>query len=106
MQFDGDMSNVIQLDADGQHDISNITHIYKIMQMKDAEGRTPDIVIGSRFVEGSEKFQISGIKRLSISLFSWLIKLATGKRITDPTSGLQGPKSKSIYILFSLRKFR
>lgn len=86
---------VIQLDADGQHDISNITHIYKTLKTSDVEGRTPDIVIGSRFVEGSKGFKISGLKKFSINLFCWLIKLTTGKKITDPTSGLQGLNRKA-----------
>ncbi len=81
---------VIQIDADGQHNISNIAHIYQCLTTPDAEGSLPDIVIGSRFVEGSQSFKISGIKKISLGMFSWLIKKLTGKTITDPTSGLQG----------------
>ncbi len=86
---------VIQLDADGQHNISNIAHIYRSLTTADARGNAPDIVIGSRFMEGSQSFKISWIKRISINLFSWLIKRTTGKRITDPTSGLQGLNRKA-----------
>ncbi|MGF7142336.1 glycosyltransferase involved in cell wall biosynthesis [Anaerotaenia torta] len=81
---------VIQLDADGQHNTSNIPHIYNCLTAPDSQGNVPDIVIGSRFVEGSESFKISRLKKISIGLFSWMIKKATGQRITDPTSGLQG----------------
>ncbi len=86
---------VIQLDADGQHSISNIAHIYRSLTTADARGNAPDIVIGSRFMEGSQSFKISWIKRISINLFSWLIKRTTDKRITDPTSGLQGLNRKA-----------
>lgn len=86
---------VVQLDADGQHSISNIPHIYQCLTTPDAEGNLPDIVIGSRFVEGSKSFRISGIKKWSIALFSWMIRKATGKVITDPTSGLQGLNKKA-----------
>ncbi|MDF2540327.1 MAG: hypothetical protein K0S47_45 [Herbinix sp.] len=86
---------VIQLDADGQHSTSNIAHIYQCLTTPNADGNTPDIVIGSRFVEGSQSFKISGIKKFSIGLFSWLIKRITGKVITDPTSGLQGLNRKA-----------
>ncbi len=86
---------VIQLDADGQHNISNISHIYQCLTTPNENGSLPDIVIGSRFVEGSESFHISGIKKLSINMFSWLIKKMTGKKITDPTSGLQGLNRKA-----------
>lgn len=86
---------VIQIDADGQHNTSNIAHIYQCLTTKDAEGNLPDIVIGSRFVEGSQSFKISGIKKISLAMFSWVIKRATGKTITDPTSGLQGLNKKT-----------
>lgn len=81
---------IIQLDADGQHDVSNIHHLHKCLTMAGDDGNTPDIVIGSRFLEGSETFKVSLIKRISLAWFSWLIKIITGKVITDPTSGLQG----------------
>lgn len=81
---------VIQLDADGQHSVDNITHIYECLISKDEYGNMPDIVIGSRFLEGSKAYKISLIKRISLSYFSWLIKKITGEVITDPTSGLQG----------------
>ncbi len=86
---------VIQIDADGQHNTSNIAHIYQCLTTQNAEGNLPDIVIGSRFVEGSQSFKISGIKKISLAMFSWVIKKATGKVITDPTSGLQGLNKKT-----------
>lgn len=86
---------VIQMDADGQHNTSNIAHIYQCLTTPDAEGNLPDIVIGSRFVEGSQSFKVSGLKKCSLALFSWMIKKITGKTITDPTSGLQGLNKKA-----------
>ncbi len=86
---------VIQMDADGQHNISNIAHIFQCLTKPDADGGVPDIVIGSRFLEGSQSFKISGIKKISLAMFSWIIKRVTGKRITDPTSGLQGLNKKA-----------
>lgn len=86
---------VIQMDADGQHNISNIFHIYHCLTTPGPDGVCPDIVIGSRFIEGSQTFEISKIKKFSLALFSWLIKKVTGKTITDPTSGLQGLNRKA-----------
>ncbi len=86
---------VLQMDADGQHNTSNIAHIYQCLTTPDEEGNLPDIVIGSRFVEGSRSFKISGLKKFSLGLYSWLIKRITGKNITDPTSGLQGLNKKA-----------
>ncbi len=81
---------VIQMDADGQHDACNVPVLYERLKTADREGKCPDIVLGSRFVEGSTTFPISMIKKLAISMFRFLIKMGTGKRILDPTSGLQG----------------
>ena len=47
-----------------------------------------DMVIGSRFIE-KEGFQSSAMRRLGITFFTGLIKIVTGKTITDPTSGLR-----------------
>lgn len=85
-----DYDYVIQMDADGQHDVSNVMKIYKKLRTAGENGKCPDIVIGSRFMEGSETFPISKIKKMAIVMFRFLIKLGTGKKILDPTSGLQG----------------
>ena len=47
-----------------------------------------DMVIGSRYIK-KEGFQSSGIRQFGIRYFSALIKLLTGKRVTDPTSGMR-----------------
>lgn len=78
---------LIQLDSDGQHDVCNVEMLYR--QLKAAVD-TPDLVIGSRFLTGSQSFTISPVKKLAISFFRKFIRLTSGQRITDPTSGLQG----------------
>ena len=47
-----------------------------------------DIVIGSRFLE-KEGFQSSQSRRIGIGILSLLIRLTTGKRIMDVTSGFR-----------------
>ena len=81
---------VVQIDADGQHDICNIFTIYNRLRGEDGTGEKPDIVVGSRFLEGGKSFPISWLKKVTIRAFRLLIRLTTGKKITDPTSGLQG----------------
>lgn len=76
---------VIQMDADGQHAIVNLSRMYERMVQPDA----PDILIGSRFMEGSQSFPISAAKKVAIQYFRFLIRFSTKKVITDPTSGLQ-----------------
>lgn len=70
----------IQFDADGQH----LPEYIQPMKEKMDEGF--DIVIGSRFV--SEKKQKS-MRMLGSSLISVAIRLSTGKKIMDPTSGMR-----------------
>ncbi len=93
---------VIQLDADGQHDICNIRRLFDALHQPQEAcgGELPDIVIGSRFLPGSQSFPISGIKRLAIRLFSAILYRVTGCRISDPTSGLQG-LSRSAFLYYS-----
>lgn len=82
---------VIQMDADGQHDICNIQAIRSRLLMPcDAEGNLPDIVIGSRFLKNSVSFPLPLVKKLAMRLFSRLLLFFSHTRIYDTTSGLQG----------------
>jgi len=73
----------VQVDGDGQHDpeFLNTMADYLIEHQV-------DMVIGSRFIE-KKGFQSSITRRMGIQFFSKLIKVLTGKTITDPTSGLR-----------------
>lgn len=95
-----DYDYVIQLDADGQHDVSNISKIYDALMQKDENGIGPDIVIGSRFLKDSPAYKSTLAKNAGYFLFRTLIALFTGKKIMDPTSGLQG-LSRRAFCLYS-----
>lgn len=86
----GGYSYVIQMDADGQHDAVNVPVLLRRLREPDENGCCPDIVLGSRYLEGSSSFPLSLAKRTAHRLFRWLIRSTTGKEITDPTTGLQG----------------
>ena len=73
----------VQFDGDGQHDASYLGEMADFLQAQQA-----DMVIGSRYIR-REGFQSSGIRQFGIRYFSALIKLLTGKRVTDPTSGMR-----------------
>lgn len=73
----------VQFDGDGQHDAAYLEDMRKYMSENGL-----NMVIGSRFLE-REGFQSSGIRRFGIRFFSTLIRLLTGTRITDPTSGMR-----------------
>lgn len=88
---------VIQMDSDGQHDPSNILKIYEALKTADEDGRCPDIVIGSRFVEGAVSFPVPITKKIAFVLFRNLIKWGGGQKVMDPTSGLQGLNRKTFW---------
>lgn len=71
----------VQMDGDGQHDIAYLDEMLRPILNKEA-----DVVIGSRFLE-KEGFQSSAGRRLGINILSGLIRLTTGRRIMDVTSG-------------------
>ena len=73
----------VQVDGDGQHDPAFLN-----MMAEEMKKRKLDMIIGSRFITG-EGFQSSGVRRVGIRYFTFLIRLLTGKRISDPTSGLR-----------------
>ena len=87
---------VFQIDADGQHDVKNIDLLIERMGcLKKTSEDYPDIIIGSRFLEGSESFYMSKLKMVAIGFFRRIIKKNTGVELTDPTSGLQGLNRKA-----------
>lgn len=81
---------VIQMDADGQHDACNIPVIYRKLREKTEGAELPDIVLASRFMKESTYFPVSVSKKIAYKFFRLLIYMLTGKRIYDPTTGMQG----------------
>ena len=73
----------VQFDGDGQHDASFLNWMAEVLNKTGA-----DMVIGSRFID-KKGFQSSVLRRMGIKYFSILIKILTGKIITDPTSGMR-----------------
>ncbi|MGI6200347.1 MAG: glycosyltransferase family 2 protein [Christensenellales bacterium] len=92
---------VFQMDADGQHDAQNIERMRRIMEQDGA----PDILIGSRFLEGSESFRVSSVRRLAIGLFRMIIRRMSKMTITDPTSGLQALKRSAFSFYAQYQNF-
>lgn len=71
----------IQFDGDGQHDI---TYVYKLIKQIE---NGYNIAIGSRYIENISKFKSTRSRQLGIKIISFLIKLLSGKKIKDVTSG-------------------
>ena len=82
----------IQVDGDGQHDISYLKDMIEPIKKNEA-----DVVIGSRFIE-KKGFQSSAGRRFGINFLSGLIKCCTGIRVRDVTSGFRAVNRKFIEI--------
>lgn len=96
---------VIQMDADGQHDICNIPKIYERLRQADGDGRRPDIVLGSRFMEGSSDYPTSWMRKTAYAFFRWLIRVTAGQKFADPTTGLQGLNRKAVLYYSKYKHF-
>jgi len=88
VEYDYDVA--VQVDGDGQHDPQFLRTMAEYLETHDT-----DMVIGSRFIE-KEGFQSSALRRFGIVYFTYLIQICTGKKITDPTSGLRMAGKKVI----------
>jgi glycosyltransferase involved in cell wall biosynthesis len=75
----------VQIDGDGQHDPRYIDDLLRCLQ-GDAD---LNMVTGSRFLEDGEGHRSSAPRRMGIKIFAGLVSLITGRRVTDPTSGLR-----------------
>ncbi len=73
----------VQMDGDGQHDPSYLAELLKPIEQGEL-----DMAIGSRFIT-KEGFQTSTMRRLGINIISFFIRLLTGKRVKDTTSGFR-----------------
>ena len=80
----------IQVDGDGQHDPAFIPRL--VEQIKNGK----DLVIGSRFLEETDGFQSTFMRRVGITWLSFVIKAVSGQKITDPTSGFRASGRRAI----------
>lgn len=71
----------IQFDADGQHDPQYLPALVEASVEQDA-----NIVIGSRFVNQAKEFSM---RMIGSTLISAIVRMTTGVRISDPTSGMR-----------------
>jgi glycosyltransferase involved in cell wall biosynthesis len=72
----------VQMDGDGQHPPSELRKLLSAMQAPNP----PDIVVGSRYLE-REGFQSTLPRRMGSGWLRWVLKIVTGEKTTDPTSG-------------------
>jgi len=82
-------SIAVQIDADGQHNPNEIPKLINYLN-KDI-----DLIIGSRYIKFS-KYNVTFWRNFGTHVFSNLIKITTGKRIYDATSGLRVFNKKAL----------
>lgn len=86
--LENDYDIAIQFDGDGQHNA-----IYLKNLVEEIEKNGFDIVIGSRFVTSKKP---KTLRMLGSNMIELAIRLVTGKKITDPTSGMRAYNKKAI----------
>lgn len=85
---------VVVIDADGQHDPADI------QTLLDAVDDGAGLVIGSRFTEGSGDYDEAGrTRRGAMRSINFLVRLTTGFRPTDATSGFHAMNRSVLELL-------
>ena len=70
----------LQFDGDGQHLPEYIPEMVRLMQDTNA-----DIVIGSRYAMKTSR----GLRGIGVGLLKVAVRIATGRKLSDPTSGMR-----------------
>lgn len=80
----GGYQQAVQFDGDGQHSTGSIAVLL------DELHNGADLVIGSRFADGSDEYNAGTTRSGAMGLLRWLVRILTGRRFSDTTSGCRG----------------
>jgi len=83
----------VRLDGDGQHDPAELPKLLAVLQRDEA-----DVVVGSRFADGSGEHHGSRTRKVGIVFFARLVSLLTRTRVTDTTSGFQALNRRGVAV--------
>jgi glycosyltransferase involved in cell wall biosynthesis len=83
--------NVVQVDADGQHDPAEVRSLVEALD-------GADLVLGARFA-GTGEYDVRGPRRWAMRLFAVVLSRVAKTRLTDTTSGFKasGPKAVRLF---------
>jgi len=83
--------NVVQVDADGQHDPAGVVALLARLD-------SADLVLGARFA-GEGDYSVRGPRRWAMMLLSLFLSRAARTKLTDTTSGfrLSGPRAVRLF---------
>jgi glycosyltransferase involved in cell wall biosynthesis len=79
--FEEDYECVVQVDADGQHDPSDIVRLHVALE-------EADVVVGARFA-GVGEYAVRGPRRWAMRMLAATLSRLVGTPLTDPTSGFR-----------------
>ena len=84
-------SNVVQVDADGQHDPAEVRSLVNALDRA-------DIVLGARFA-GEGEYAARGPRRWAMTVLAVIISRLAKSRLTDTTSGFRasGPRAVRLF---------
>jgi glycosyltransferase involved in cell wall biosynthesis len=88
-------AEVVQIDADGQHEPKCILDLLDALRIEKA-----DIVIGSRFLVGGD-YKPSAARAMGMQLMRTIIRIVTGQKMSDPTSGFQALSRRAVELYAS-----
>jgi glycosyltransferase involved in cell wall biosynthesis len=92
LAFELGFDNVIRVDGDGQHDPRDIPKMLEALEREGCE-----MVIGSRFVDGSGSH--TGLLRAAgIVFFRAVLRPILGRPVRDPTSGFVGVNRRALSV--------
>jgi len=83
---------VVQLDADGQHNPSDIPRLLNPVSSGEC-----DLAVGSRFLS-TDSYKVPILRHTGIKLFSTILNILTHQNCTDPTSGYQAINRKTLQV--------
>lgn len=89
--LDNGYSNVVQVDADGQHDPAGVHALVQGLE-------NADVVLGARFA-GTGDYDARGLRRLAMTVLAVIISRLAKTKLTDTTSGFRasGPRAVKLF---------
>lgn len=90
---ENDYQICVQIDGDGQHIPGEIAKL--VEEIRSGQ----DIVIGSRFLINDKKYEQTLLRKLGAKHISVMIRLFSGLKLTDPTSGMRAYSQRVFFEL-------
>ncbi len=81
----------VQVDADGQHDPSQLERIVAPLSTG------ADLVVGSRFVAEGSQYEAGRIRRRAMSLLTLTLRLLSGRSFSDTSSGFRAFSPRALH---------